>query len=51
VEVLGWQSNIENVFAGAGNGFLTSDNKETLFIIQTGMAGTPVVSTIVKSVP
>ncbi len=52
VEVLGWQSSIENVLAAADIVILTSDNEGTpLSLIQAGMAGIPVVSTRVGSVP
>lgn len=52
VKVLGWQSNIEKVLAAADIVVLTSDNEGTpLSLIQAGMAGLPVVSTRVGSVP
>lgn len=52
VVVLGWQSNIERVLSGADLVVLTSDNEGTpLSLIQAGMAGLPVVSTNVGSVP
>ena len=52
VKVLGWQSNIEKVLAAAGIIVLTSDNEGTpLSLIQAGMAGLPVVTTRVGSVP
>ena len=52
VKVLGWQSNIEKVLSGADIVVLTSDNEGTpLSLIQAGMAGLPVVSTNVGSVP
>jgi len=52
VEVLGWQSKIEKVLAAADIVILTSDNEGTpLSLIQAGMAGIPVVSTRVGSVP
>jgi len=52
VEVLGWQSKIENVLAAADIVFLASDNEGTpLSLIQAGMAGIPVVYTRVGSVP
>jgi glycosyltransferase involved in cell wall biosynthesis len=52
VQVLGWQSNIEKVLAAADILVLTSDNEGTpLSLIQAGMAGIPVVSTDVGSVP
>jgi len=52
VTVLGWQSNIEKVLSAADIVVLTSDNEGTpLSLIQAGMAGLPVVSTSVGSVP
>jgi glycosyltransferase involved in cell wall biosynthesis len=52
VKVLGWQSNIESVLSAADIVILTSDNEGTpLSLIQAGMAGLPVVSTRVGSVP
>jgi glycosyltransferase involved in cell wall biosynthesis len=52
VRVLGWQSNIEKVLSAADIVVLTSDNEGTpLSLIQAGMAGLPVVSTNVGSVP
>jgi glycosyltransferase involved in cell wall biosynthesis len=52
VKVLGWQSNIERVLSAADIVILTSDNEGTpLSLIQAGMAGLPVVSTNVGSVP
>ncbi len=52
VSVLGWQSNIERVLSAADIVVLTSDNEGTpLSLIQAGMAGLPVVSTSVGSVP
>jgi glycosyltransferase involved in cell wall biosynthesis len=52
VKVLGWQSNIEKVLSVADIVVLTSDNEGTpLSLIQAGMAGLPVVSTNVGSVP
>ena len=52
VKVLGWQSNIEKVLSAADIVVLTSDNEGTpLSLIQAGMAGIPVVSTNVGSVP
>jgi glycosyltransferase involved in cell wall biosynthesis len=52
VKVLGWQSNIEKVLSAADIVVLTSDNEGTpLSLIQAGMAGHPVVSTNVGSVP
>ena len=52
VAVLGWQSNIERVLSAADIVVLTSDNEGTpLSLIQAGMAGLPVVTTNVGSVP
>jgi len=52
VKVLGWQSNIERVLAAADLVLLTSDNEGTpLSLIQAGMAGLPVVTTNVGSIP
>ena len=52
VKVLGWQSEIEKVLAAADLVVLTSDNEGTpLSLIQAGMAGLPVVTTRVGSVP
>ena len=52
VKVLGWQSNIEKVLSVADAVVLTSDNEGTpLSLIQAGMAGLPVVTTRVGSVP
>ena len=52
VKILGWQSNIELVLSAADFVVLTSDNEGTpLSLIQAGMAGLPVVSTRVGSVP
>jgi glycosyltransferase involved in cell wall biosynthesis len=52
VAVLGWQSDIEKVLAAADIVILTSDNEGTpLSLIQAGMAGLPVVTTNVGSVP
>jgi len=52
VKFLGWQSNIEKVLAAADIVVLTSDNEGTpLSLIQAGMAGLPVVTTRVGSVP
>ena len=52
VKILGWQSNIEKVLAAADIIVLTSDNEGTpLSLIQAGMAGLPVVTTRVGSVP
>jgi glycosyltransferase involved in cell wall biosynthesis len=52
VAILGWQSDIERVLSAADMVVLTSDNEGTpLSLIQAGMAGLPVVSTKVGSVP
>jgi glycosyltransferase involved in cell wall biosynthesis len=52
VTVLGWQSDIEMVLSAADIVVLTSDNEGTpLSLIQAGMAGLPVVTTNVGSVP
>jgi glycosyltransferase involved in cell wall biosynthesis len=52
VSVLGWQSKIERVLSAADIVVLTSDNEGTpLCLIQAGMAGLPVVTTNVGSVP
>jgi glycosyltransferase involved in cell wall biosynthesis len=52
VSVLGWQTNIERVLSAADIVVLTSDNEGTpLSLIQAGMAGLPVVTTNVGSVP
>jgi glycosyltransferase involved in cell wall biosynthesis len=52
VTILGWQSNIEKVLAAADIVLLTSDNEGTpLSLIQAGMAGLPVVTTGVGSIP
>ena len=52
IKVLGWQSNIEKVLSAADIVVLTSDNEGTpLSLIQAGMAGLPVVTTNVGSVP
>ena len=52
VKVLGWQSNIEQVLSAADVVVLTSNNEGTpLSLIQAGMAGLPVVTTRVGSVP
>ena len=52
VKVLGWQSNIEKVLSASDIVVLTSDNEGTpLSLIQAGMAGLPVVSANVGSVP
>ena len=50
--ILGWQNNIERVLSAADIVLLTSDNEGTpLSLIQAGMAGLPVVTTNVGSVP
>lgn len=52
VTILGWQSDIERVLSSADMIVLTSDNEGTpLSLIQAGMAGLPVVTTKVGSVP
>jgi glycosyltransferase involved in cell wall biosynthesis len=52
VKVLGWQSDIEQVLSATDIVILTSDNEGTpLSLIQAGMAGLPVVTTRVGSVP
>ena len=52
VHLLGWQTNIETVLSAADIVLLTSDNEGTpLSLIQAGMAGLPVVTTNVGSVP
>ena len=52
VKVLGWQTDIEKVLSAADIVVLTSDNEGTpLSLIQAGMAGLPVVTTRVGSVP
>jgi glycosyltransferase involved in cell wall biosynthesis len=52
IQVLGWQSNVEKLLSAADIVVLTSDNEGTpLSLIQAGMAGLPVVSTRVGSVP
>ena len=52
VKILGWQSNIEQILSAADVVVLTSDNEGTpLSLIQAGMAGLPVVTTKVGSVP
>ena len=52
VKVLGWQSDIEKVLSAADIVVLTSDNEGTpLSLIQAGMAGLPVVTTNVGSIP
>jgi glycosyltransferase involved in cell wall biosynthesis len=52
VKLLGWQIDIESVLSAADIVVLTSDNEGTpLSLIQAGMAGLPVVTTRVGSVP
>jgi glycosyltransferase involved in cell wall biosynthesis len=52
VTILSWQSDIERVLSSADMVVLTSDNEGTpLSLIQAGMAGLPVVTTNVGSVP
>ena len=52
VRILGWQSDIEKVLSAGDMVLLTSDNEGTpLSLIQAGMAGLPVVTTKVGSVP
>ena len=52
VTILGWQSDIDKVLSAADIVLLTSDNEGTpLSLIQAGMAGLPVVTTNVGSVP
>jgi glycosyltransferase involved in cell wall biosynthesis len=52
IKFLGWQSDIENVLSAADMVVLTSDNEGTpLSLIQAGMAGLPVITTRVGSVP
>jgi glycosyltransferase involved in cell wall biosynthesis len=52
VTVLGWQNDIEQVLSAADIVILTSDNEGTpISLIQAGMAGLPVVTTNVGSVP
>ena len=52
IRILGWQSDIEKVLSAADMVVLTSDNEGTpLSLIQAGMAGLPVVTTRVGSVP
>ena len=52
VKILGWQGEIEKVLAAADIVILTSDNEGTpLSLIQAGMAGLPVVTTRVGSIP
>ena len=52
ITILGWQSDMERVLSSADMVVLTSDNEGTpLSLIQAGMAGLPVVTTRVGSVP
>ncbi len=52
VVCLGWRTDIERVIGASDIVLLTSDNEGTpLSLIQAGMAGVPVVSTNVGSVP
>ena len=52
VNILGWQNDIEKILSAADMVLLTSDNEGTpLSLIQAGMAGLPVVTTRVGSVP
>jgi glycosyltransferase involved in cell wall biosynthesis len=52
ITLLGWQTNIEKILAAADIVLLTSDNEGTpLSLIQAGMAGIPVVTTGVGSIP
>ena len=52
VIVLGWQTDVEKLLSAADIVLLTSDNEGTpLSLIQAGMAGLPVVTTNVGSVP
>lgn len=52
VTILGWQSDIESVLSAADIVVLTSDNEGTpLSLVQAGLAGLPVVTTNVGSVP
>lgn len=52
IKMLGWQSEVERVLSAADIVILTSDSEGTpLSLIQAGMAGLPVVSTKVGSVP
>jgi len=52
VKILGWQSNLEQILSAADVVILTSDSEGTpLSLIQAGMAGLPVVTTRVGSVP
>ena len=52
VKLLGWQNNMEKILAATDIVVLTSDNEGTpLCLIQAGMAGLPVVTTRVGSVP
>ncbi|GAA4584374.1 hypothetical protein GCM10023194_24150 [Planotetraspora phitsanulokensis] len=50
--LLGWRRDVETVYAAADVVLMTSDNEGTpLTLIEAGMAGTPVVSTRVGSIP
>jgi glycosyltransferase involved in cell wall biosynthesis len=52
VTILGWQSDVERILSSADMIVLTSDNEGTpLSLIQAGMAGLPVITTNVGSVP
>jgi glycosyltransferase involved in cell wall biosynthesis len=52
VKVLGWQNDVERVLAVSDVVILTSDNEGTpLSLIHAGMAGLPVVTTNVGSIP
>ena len=52
IKILGWQVDIERVLSAADIVVLTSDSEGTpLSLIQAGMAGLPVVTTNVGSVP
>ena len=52
VKTLGWQTDIEKVLSAADIVMLSSDNEGTpLSLIQAGMAGLPVVTTRVGSIP
>jgi glycosyltransferase involved in cell wall biosynthesis len=51
IRMLGWRSDVEQIFAACDSVLLTSDNEGTpLSLIQAGLAGIPVVSTDVGSV-
>jgi glycosyltransferase involved in cell wall biosynthesis len=50
--LLGWRRDVETVYAAADVVLMTSDSEGTpLTLIEAGMAGTPVVSTRVGSIP